>query len=144
MTPPKTETVENIDKDINKDIKKLNPIDFTALKRVLWIRMAVISSLFLISIMLYDPYFIKYAVSGIFVGIFFLGSLMFSADHPRGRVQVVFSLTRMVLLAYIIVMLGDFRLQETGIVICGFLSYKVGLLIEYVKQAFKVRAYKAY
>ncbi len=105
--------------------------------------MAVVSSLFLISITIYEPHFLKYALAGICVGIFFMGSLMFSAEHPKGREQVVFSLTRMVLLAYIIVMLGDFRLQETGIVICGFLSYKVGLVIEYVKQAFKSTPYKA-
>ncbi len=123
--------------------KSTNPIDFKALKRVLWIRMVIVSSLFLVGITFYQPHFFKYALAGICVGIFFLGSLMYSADHPRGRVQVVFSLTRMVLLAYIIVMLGDFRLQETGIVICGFLSYKVGLLIEYVKQAVKLSNYRA-
>ena len=69
---------------------------------------------------------------------------MFSAERPQNALQFVFSLTRMVLLAYIIVMLGEFRLSETGVVILGFLSYKGAIVMEMLEQARPAFTFQAF
>ncbi len=114
----------------------LSNLYFPAFKRALWLRMAVTASLFLGAIAWQYPQVLKPAIGGVLIGVFFLWSLMYTADHPRGRLQIVFSLTRMLLLAYLIVKLGHLRVLDTTVVICGFLSYKVGLVMEYARQAF--------
>jgi hypothetical protein len=108
---------------------------FKTLKRDLWIRLALVGTLFIGWFALYAPAYLQQAIGGVMVGAFFMGSLMYCAEHPRGKSQIVFSLTRMALLAYLIVRLGEFRATETAVVIGGFLSYKVGLVMEYIRQA---------
>jgi hypothetical protein len=49
----------------------------------------------------------------------------------------VFSLIRIWIFAYLIVKLSNGRVQELAIVICGLLSYKVILTVEYVVQAMR-------
>lgn len=110
-------------------------LSYPDLKRRLW-RYQIVTAFVMGGFFLwYQAALLPWLVGGVVLGSFFLGSLMFSAEYPRNHVQFVFSLFRMVLLAYLIVCIGNFKFLETAVVICGFLSYKVGIVIETVIHA---------
>lgn len=109
--------------------------DFPRLKRRLWIGTLALDALMLAVVWLKWPAQLPYMVWGAGLGLFYLWSLIFNAEHPKRKIQLVFSLIRMALLAYIIVSVSGARIQAVAIVICGLLSYKVILTVEYVLQA---------
>lgn len=113
------------------------------LKRRLWIGTAVVNLIMAGACALFWPQHLKLLVLGMMMGVFYLWSLSFNAEHPKKGVQFVFSLIRICILAYVIVKLSNARVTELGIVICGLLSYKVILTVEYVvqaSQAFRISA----
>lgn len=108
---------------------------FAHLKKKLWIGTLSTHAVMLSVVWMQWPWLFKHMVAGVVLGVFYLWSLIYNAEHPRRKVQLVFSLIRMVLLAYIIVSISGGRLPEVTVVICGLLSYKVILTVEYVIQA---------
>ncbi len=108
---------------------------FLGLKRRLWVGTLALDALMLVVTWWQWPGLFPYMVWGVGLGVFYLWSLIFNAEHPKRKVQLVFSLIRMALLAYIIVSVSGARIQAVAIVICGLLSYKVILTVEYVLQA---------
>ncbi|MBX2859848.1 MAG: hypothetical protein KTR14_01340 [Vampirovibrio sp.] len=88
------------------------------------------------------PYLLRAWVAGSVLGMFYLRSLFWSVDHaasssiPRSvrRMQFAFSLTRIILFAYVIVMVAGFHVTETLVVICGCFSYKGILMIDYARH----------
>lgn len=83
---------------------------------------------------LFWPAHLETLWAGILLGFGFLVTLMGNAHLPLGKFQIVFSLTRMLLFAYLIVYAGQFNVSEIGVVFCGFLSYKMVLLMDIVFQ----------
>lgn len=108
---------------------------FPKLKRKLWIGTLVTDLILAAVVASFWPELLKYLLYGMAIGMFYLWSLFFSAEHPRSKLQFAFSLTRIAVLAYVIVTLADARIRELGLVMCGLLSYKVVLTAEYVVQA---------
>lgn len=113
--------------------KALSP--FQHLKKRLWLGTFVVQILMLVVVAISWPHLFRHAVMGSLMGIFYLWSLMFNADYPKRGVQFVFSLIRVGFLAYLVVNVSDVRIPELIIVMCGLLSYKVMLTVEYVLQA---------
>lgn len=72
---------------------------------------------------------------GVILGVGYLFSLFLNAHFPMGNYQIVFSLTRMVLFAYLIVASGHFFAPEIGIVICGFFGYKLVLIVDMIGRS---------
>ena len=105
------------------------------LKRKLWVGTILIDILFLAGIAYWSPKQLPQAVGGVSMGVFYLWSLMFNAEHPKKAIQFAFSLIRVCVLAYLTVRLSHLRVYELAIVICGLLSYKVILTVEYMLQA---------
>lgn len=105
------------------------------LKRKLWKGTLLLDVLFLAGMAWFSPKYLPQAVGGVLMGVFYLWSLSFNAEHPKKSIQFAFSLIRVCLLAYLIVKLSHLRVYELAIVISGFLSYKVILTVEYVAQA---------
>lgn len=114
-------------------VKMASP--FSLLKKRLWFGTWVTNALFLLTVASLYPSLFRYALMGVAMGTFYLWSLMFSADYPKRGIQFVFSLIRVACLAYLIVELSGNRIPELTVVICGLLSYKVMLTVEYVVQA---------
>lgn len=113
-----------------------NPATYYAeLKRKLWKGTLILDVLFLAGMAWFSPKQLPQAIGGVVMGVFYLWSLSFNAEHPKKSIQFVFSLIRICLLAYIIVKLSHLRVYELAIVISGLLSYKVILTVEYVAQA---------
>ena len=113
------------------------------LKRRLWTGTGILNCVLVVGCAIYWPQYLKLLVLGMLMGAFHLWSLSFNAEHPKKGVQFVFSLIRICILAYVIVKLSNARVTELGIVICGLLSYKVILTVEYVvqaSQAFRISA----
>lgn len=108
---------------------------YQELKRRLWTGTFILDVLFLAGVAWLSPKQLPQAVGGVLMGVFYLWSLSFNAEHPKKGVQAVFSLIRICLLAFLVVKLSHLRVYELAIVISGFLSYKVILTVEYVAQA---------
>lgn len=88
----------------------------------------------IVACLLWWPTYLVPLLGGMMLGNFNLWSLMLNAENPLGKFQYAFSLTRVVVLAYLIVLIGNFKNPDVPVVICGFLSYKVGLWMEYIRQ----------
>jgi len=113
-----------------------NPATYYAeLKRKLWTGTLILDVLYLAGVAWLSPKQMPQAVGGVAMGVFYLWSLTFNAEHPKKSIQFAFSLIRICLLAFLIVKLSHLRVYELGIVIGGLLSYKVILTVEYVAQA---------
>jgi hypothetical protein len=108
---------------------------YQQLKRKLWTGTLILDVLFLAGMACFSPKQLPQAVGGVLMGVFYLWSLSFNAEHPKKGIQAVFSLIRICLLAFLIVQLSHLRVYELAIVISGLLSYKVILTVEYVAQA---------
>lgn len=108
---------------------------FTSMKKRLLLGTVALDVLVLSTAAMVWPGALQPLAAGCGLGLFYLWSLIFTAEHPRRKIQFVFSLTRMLGLAYIVVQLGHARLMDVGIVILGLLSYKVMLTVEYAVQA---------
>ena len=104
------------------------------LKRVLWRGTLTLDLVFLIVTALFWPTLLKPAFMGVLLGLGYLWSLFFNAEHPKRKIQFAFSLMRIVILAYAIVSVSHARVPELAIVICGFLSYKVVLTVDAAAQ----------
>ena len=105
------------------------------LKRKLWIGTLVVDAALIAMVALNWPDLLNELLWGVGLGMFYLWSLFFNADHPKSKIQFAFSLTRIFILAYLIVKLADNQIRELAIVMCGLLSYKVVLTAEYVVQS---------
>jgi|GEM_PF-1599169 len=113
-----------------------NPVTYYGeLKRKLWKGTLLLDVLFLLGMAWFSPNHLPQAVGGVMMGVFYLWSLSFNAEHPKKSIQFAFSLMRVCLLAYLMVKLSHLRVYELAIVISGFLSYKIILTVEYVAQA---------
>jgi hypothetical protein len=108
---------------------------YPQLKRRLWIGSLLVDAVLVAVVAVFWPMLLKHLLFGIALGMFYLWSLFFNAEHPKNKIQFAFSLTRIVILAYVIVTLADAHIRELTIVMCGLLSYKVVLTVEYVAQA---------
>lgn len=105
------------------------------LKRRIWVGTLAFDLLLLVATAVFWPSLLRYAGAGILLGFYYLWSLFWSAEHPKGAVQFVFSLTKLVVLAYLIVKITQGRLPEFALVMSGLLSYKVVLTVETARQA---------
>jgi len=110
-------------------------LQFKDLKKRLWIGTIALDILMVSVVALYWPHYLKPLLWGCGLGFFYLWSLMFSAENPRHKVQSVFSLTRIVFLAYPIVCIAGRDIRALALVMCGLLSYKGLLAVETVIQA---------
>lgn len=108
---------------------------YPRLKRKLWIGTLATDAIMLSAVAIGWPEHMKSMALGVLLGLFYLWSLGFSAEHPKKKIQFVFSLIRIWILAYVIVKLSHAHVTEVAIVMCGLLSYKVILTVEYVVQA---------
>jgi hypothetical protein len=112
-----------------------NSPPFQTLKRKLWLGTLLTDLLFVSAIWYFWPSHLHSAITGVAMGLFYLWSLMFSAEYPKRAVQSVFSLIRVGFLAYLVVKLSGLKIPDLAIVMCGLLSYKLMLTVEYVVQA---------
>ena len=110
-------------------------VTYKQLKNRLWVGTLLLDFVFLLTVFFFSPKQFLQAVSGVGMGIYYLWSLFYNADHPKKAMQFVFSIIRVCILAYGAVYVSHFRVYELGIVICGLLSYKVILTVEYIIQA---------
>jgi hypothetical protein len=85
--------------------------------------------------LLFWPEHLYTVTLGVILGVGYLFSLFLNAHFPMGNYQIVFSLTRMVLFAYLIVASGHFLGPEIGIVICGFFGYKLVLIVDMIGRS---------
>jgi hypothetical protein len=108
---------------------------FLRLQKRLWLGTFAVDAILLIGTGLYLPRALPVTFAGILMGLFYLWSLIYNAQHPRRGVQSVFSLIRMVVLAWLAVRLSHGRLAELALVMSGLLSYKLMLIVEYALQA---------
>jgi hypothetical protein len=110
-------------------------LQFTDLKKRLWIGTILIDAVMVAVVAIYWPQYLKPLLWGCGMGFFYLWSLIFSAEHPKHKIQSVFSLTRIVFLAYPIVSIAGRDIHALALVMCGLLSYKGLLAVETVIQA---------
>lgn len=110
-------------------------LQFKDLKKRLWLGTIALDIIMVAIVAIGWPQYLKPLLGGCGMGFFYLWSLMFSAEHPRHKLQSVFSLTRIVFLAYPIVSIAGRDIHALALVMCGLLSYKGLLAVETVIQA---------
>lgn len=108
---------------------------FLRLQKRLWLGTFAVDGILLLVTALALPRALPITFAGILMGLFYLWSLIYNAQHPRRGVQSIFSLIRMVVLAWLAVRLSHGRLAELALVMSGLLSYKLMLIVEYALQA---------
>lgn len=113
----------------------INQSPLSRLKKKLWLGTLLLNILLMAGTALYRPEWLTLAVSGAILGAFYLWSLLENAQYPKRGIQSVFSLVRMVALAWLSVHLSHGRISELALVMSGLLSYKMVLIVEYVLQA---------
>jgi hypothetical protein len=96
--------------------------------RPLLLEMTIVSLGTMLLVLWFFPEQAKLFGAGLFLGMMYLFSVALNGFLPLGRFQIVFSLTRMMLFAYLIVYSASFNFQGTAVVIYGFLSYKLVLI----------------
>jgi hypothetical protein len=69
---------------------------------------------------------------GLSIGFGYILSLFLTVESGQRKFTQVLSIFRMLIVSFLIVWVGHFKLLETSIVICGFLSYKVVLSLEFI------------
>ncbi|HEY9746348.1 MAG TPA: hypothetical protein V6C99_09040 [Oculatellaceae cyanobacterium] len=110
-------------------------LQFSDLKKRLWIGTLLLDAVMTVVVAWLWPQYLRQFLGGCMLGVFYLWSLMFSAEHPRHKLQAVFSLIRIVFLAYPVVSIAGRDVHALALVMCGLLSYKVLLAVETVLQA---------
>ena len=103
----------------------------SSLNRHIWIWNGIVA---LLLFALHRAYVLPYLL-GAMVGYGYLLSLFLSAEYPQRRLTIVLSVLRMAVAGFLIVAMGQFRIFETGVVFCGFLSYKIVLILEIVRYS---------
>jgi hypothetical protein len=117
------------------DFAAYNPLPFAGLKKRLWLGTLLLHMVFLFSVALWRPADLGIGIISVAMGLFYLWSLIFNAEHPKKGWQWSFSLIRMLLFAWMAVRLSHLKMPELALVIAGLLSYKMVLMVEYVMQA---------
>jgi hypothetical protein len=110
-------------------------LQFSDFKKRLWIGTLLLDILMVAVVSIFWPHYLKPLLWGCGLGVFYLWSLMFSAENPRHKLQAAFSLTRIVFLAYPVVSIAGRDIRALALVMCGLLSYKGLLAVETVIQA---------
>lgn len=105
------------------------PLLKSRLLRFTWIPGLLIS----IPLFLIYPALGIHFVYGIGLGYLYLLSLFMSTEAPKRRLAGVLSVTRMAAFSFFIAFMGQFKPLETCVVFCGFLSYKLVLVLETVR-----------
>jgi len=76
------------------------------------------------------------------LGALNIGSLFFNASVPQKKLQSLFSLVRIVGMAYALVKIGHGNMTVLGLVMMGFLSYKILLVVEGLQQIIALQRQK--
>lgn len=69
----------------------------------------------------------------------YLLSLFLTTEAPNRKLTIVVSTLRTVTVSFLIVFAGQFRLLDMCLVFSGFLSYKVVLIVEYIRHSIGFR-----
>ena len=110
-------------------------LEFQPFKRRMWRGTLIFDAVLLVGCALFFPDSLYYLTVGIVVGLIYLKSLLFTAEYPLRKLQIVFSLTRLLCFAYLISSIGSKSAWQFLVVMGGFLSYKGTLTAEYLIQA---------
>lgn len=108
---------------------------FLAMKQRLWLGTLALDALILVLVALFAPQAFRLCLSGILLGLGYLWSLTFNAEHPKKGIQMAFSTIRACVFAYALVQVSHGTAHDLAIVIGGFLSYKVILTVDCAIQA---------
>ncbi len=73
-------------------------------------------------------------IKGALIGLAYIFSLFMYVETPHKTLAVMLSIVRMLIVSFLIVWIGHFRLWDISIVFCGFLSYKGVLIFEMVRS----------
>ncbi len=116
-----------------------NIVDYKALKGRLIKHLIILDIIAVIALWMMHPAFLPRYVMGAILGLGYLFSLFFSTEFPERRLAIGLSIVRMSTVSFLIVMLGEFKLLETCVVFCGFLSYKLVLVLEFVRYSIGIK-----
>lgn len=86
-----------------------------------------------VGLALFNPAMAILFAAGAMLGYGYLLSLFLTAEAPQRRMAGLFSIVRIGIASVLIALLGQFKPLETGVVFCGFLSYKVVLVLEFIR-----------
>lgn len=119
-----------------------NAVDYPTFKTRL-VRNLLIWALFsTLAVFLFYPAWVSHYVLGVGLGFGYLWSLFRTVEYPQKKLSQVFSMVRILCVSFLIVWGGQFKLLDTCIVFCGFLSYKVVLVLEYVRYSVGIKFYR--
>lgn len=111
---------------------------FARLKKRLWLGTLILDANLAAGFAVFKPEYLQPCLYGILLGLLYLWSLTFNAENPKKGIQFAFSTIRSMAFAYLLVKVSHAQAMEFAIVMCGFLSYKVILTVEYVVRALSI------
>lgn len=117
-------------------------VQYEALKARLFKNTGIISVLMGLILVFTMPQQLLFLWAGTLMAYGYLFALSFQAEFPQRRLAVALSIIRMATVSFLIVWVGQFKLLETCIVFCGFLSYKIVLVLEFVRHSVGIQFHR--
>lgn len=111
------------------------PVDYADLKFRLLNTTWMVGAVGAVIVLFTLPKMVMPFIMGVIVGYGYLFSLFMSAEVPQRKLSIALSIIRMATVSFLIAWLGGFGLLNTCVVFCGFLSYKVVLVLESVRHS---------
>ena len=97
--------------------------------------LVVISTVLTLAVTCFKPAWGVYFGAGAGLGILFNLSMFLTVEAPKRSWVLALTAGRVVTVGFLIVLLGRFGLSNILIVISGFLSYKIVLIIQFIRYS---------
>ncbi len=118
------------------------PLTYPELKQTLLLGTAVLGILLGILLWVISPEWVLPFLKGVLLGLGYLYTLCLTVETPKRGFTIFISITRAALFGFLIVYFGQFRLWETGVVFCGFLSYKIMVIWAVIRASIGIRSHR--
>ncbi len=107
---------------------------FSKLKNRLYVGMLILNLWLGSLIAIKWPEYLEPYLWGALLSYGYIFSLARMIELPKSKLAIALSVIRMVSVSFLIVFAGEFKLLDTCVVFCGFLSYKIVLFVEVIRQ----------
>jgi hypothetical protein len=81
-------------------------------------------------------------ITGGMLAYAYMLSMFFATEFPQRRLAIGLSIIRMATVSFLIVWTGQFKLLDTCVVFLGFLSYKIVLVLEFIRYSVGIKLHR--
>jgi hypothetical protein len=109
-------------------------VEYPRFKRQLLTQTAFLALGVSLILLLKWPHALMPYVMGVIISYGYLLSLAVASEMPQRKLAIGLSIFRVAIVSFLIVWVGQFQVFATGVVLAGFLSYKIILTLLMVRH----------